>query len=895
MRHYKRSAKEILENKTSEGRLLHYGMPRRSGRYPWGSGKDPYQGKDSFLQKYELLKSQGLSEAEIASKFKMNTTELRNNITWSRRNQREYLASQINKMFNEGMTRVAIAEKLGISEGSVRNYLSKEKGHSQLQWEGIEKAITQGVNRTGYLDVGVGVELQIDVSRSKFNSVVNYLVQEKGYHTHEIYVRRPNDPSKYTTVKVLTKEPDVKKVTLNSDKIRPLDSWSDDGGVTINNLRAPEMVDLKRVHIRYAEEGGKSKDGVIEIRPGVPDLDLGNSKYAQVRIGAGDNLYMKGMAIYSNDKFPEGKDIIYNVTKPKGTPVEQVLKRMKENTDNPFGANIIRQNGALNIINEEGDWDTWSTTMSTQFLAKQPLSLVKDRLDATAKSLKQEYDELVSLTNPIVKKHLLETFSDGLDAKARHLKAQGLPRTKNHVLLPTTELKPNEIYAPNYQDGERVVLIRHPHGGRFEIPDLVVNNKNKKARDMLGNAPDAVAIHPSVASKLSGADFDGDTALIIPNNKGQIKTSRSLKELKNFDPHVYQVSENSPVNIHEIDKTTGKLVNTGKTIKNRQMQTQMGIVSNLITDMTIKGASDSEIARAVKHSMVIIDSEKHRLDYKQSARDNRINELIKEYMTHINPDTGKTSRAASTLMSRHKSKVDISQHTTVLERHKKGESPEDIAKSLKISTKTVNSYIKDGAQFDPGKYSSKTAVEELYVSYIKEVQKLKNDTLKNISTIKNPTRSPEAAKVYAPEVKSLNEKLDKALLNKPKERQAQLLANKLFFENVIPGMSKDDRSKLSSRSIARARATTGAESQKIDITESEWEAIQARAISTTKLKQILENTNTDVLKKLAMPREIVMTPARVSRAQGLIDRGYTYAEAAQALGVSTAAIRDALK
>ena len=48
----------------------------------------------------------------------------------------------------------------------------------------------------------------------------------------------------------------------------------------------------------------------------------------------------------------------------------------------------------------------------------------------------------------------------------------------------------------------------------------------------------------------------------------------------------------------------------------------MGDVSNLITDMTIKGANNDELARAVRHSMVVIDSEKHNLDVKASARDN---------------------------------------------------------------------------------------------------------------------------------------------------------------------------------------------------------------------------------------------------------------------------------
>lgn len=357
---------------------------------------------------------------------------------------------------------------------------------------------------------------------------------------------------------------------------------------------------------------------------------------------------------------------------------------------------------------------------------------------------------------------------------------------------------------------------------------------------MLGNAPDAVAIHPSVAGKMSGADFDGDTVLVIPNNKGQIKTSRSLKELKNFDPIEYKV--NYP------------------TIKDRTKQIQMGIVSNLITDMTIKGASNSELARAVKHSMVVIDSEKHQLDYKQSARDNGIAALRKKYQSHINPETGKKSQGASTLISRSKNKIDISD-----------------------------------PDFRVEDYSSNTAVEDLYVNYVKSVQSIKNDAMKTSQSIKRPAYSKEAAQVYAPEVKSLNKKLNTALLNAPRERQAQLLTNKLYYSNLTPDMDKDDKKKLKSRSLARARKTTNAKRTNIEITDREWEAIQSRAISSTKLEQILNNTDTDVIKKLATPKQTAMTTAKISRARALLNRGYTYAEVAQDLGVSTSAISDALK
>lgn len=842
--------------KPSLDNLLHYGVARRSGRYPWGSGEDPQQSGRDFLRQYEELKEKGLGQKEIASKLGMNTTQLRGNITWARSEQDLHNRTQAAEMKEKGMTNVDIGNRLGVSEATVRNYLSEktptEKVRSK-QLDNIGDAIKSGVERTGYLDVGVGVERQLGVSRTKFNTVVNKMVESGEYHIHEVYVPRLSDPTgtKNTTVKVLTKDNDIKSVYKNKDQIRPLDSWSDDGAMSLTKLKPPTMVDLNRVHIRYKEDGGADKDGLIELRPGVPDLDLGTSKYAQVRIGAGENLYMKGMAAYSYDKFPDGADIIYNSNKSKGTPPEKVLKKMQmspKETDDPsfmFGSSIVRQKGSLNIVNEQGEWDTWSSKLSSQFLSKQPLALIKDRLDDTHASLRKEFEEISSLTNPIVKAHLLNSESSGfigsLDKKASHLKAKGIPGTKSHVLMPFPDMKVNEIYATNFKNGDRVVLVRHPHGGIFEIPDLVVNNKHALAKKILGDAVDAVGIHPSVAEKLSGADFDGDTALVIPNNNGQIKTGRSLKELKNFDPKA----------LYSRDY---------ETISSRTKQIQMGIVSNLITDMTIKGASDSEIARAVKHSMVVIDAEKHKLDYKQSARDNGINSLIKKYQTHIDPDTGKLSKGASTLISRSKRKVDISD-----------------------------------PHFDPDKYSSGTAQEKLYSQFIKNVQKLKNDATKVSESIQFPAYSKEAAKLYSKEIQSLNQKLNVALLNAPRERQAQLLTNKLYFSQLRKDMDKDQIKKLKTRSLAKARVVTGAKRTAIEITDTEWEAIQARAISNTKLKEILNHADMDIVRQHATPREKKLDSGKVSRAKTLLNNGYTYAQVAEVMGVSTTTLREEIK
>ena len=180
--------------------------------------------------------------------------------------------------------------------------------------------------------------------------------------------------------------------------------------------------------------------------------------------------------MYSDD-IPEGKDIIFNTNKPSGTAKEKVLKDLKNNPDNPFGATINRQSGALNILSEEGDWSNWGKTLSSQFLSKQPTKLVKERLDATYEKAKAEFDVINSLTNPAVKKHLMEAYSNELDSKAKHLKAQGIPNMGGHVILPFPDMNANEVYAPNYNDGDKVVLVRYPHGGIFELPELTVNNK----------------------------------------------------------------------------------------------------------------------------------------------------------------------------------------------------------------------------------------------------------------------------------------------------------------------------------------------------------------------------------------------------------------------------------
>lgn len=906
----------------SEDILLHYGTPRHSGRYPWGSGERAQRSYD-FISQVDEYKSKGMSEKDIADKMGITTTQLRSEKAVAYQLRKEGLIKSAKSMAEDGKSVKEISERLGVAQNSVRTYLNTDLQSDKVkakQIDNISKSLEEAVAKSGYIDVGEGANLSLGISEDKLKKTLKQL-EDNGYYVHEVLVKQLNSDN-WTIVKTLSKEPDIKEVARNKDKITTLDARTDDGGLTMKKFHEPESLDRSRVEINYTDpktgKGGAERDGVILIRPGAEGLDLGNSKYAQVRIRIGDDLYAKGMAVVDPDyKFPKGKDIVFNTNKDKSYSDREVFKEIKAKTKDPnemFGSSVTDQRGKLNIVNKQGDWDAWDgSKFSSQFLSKQPVGLVKERLDATYEKARKDLDEIMSIPNPVVRKKLLESTISDLESKQTHLKAQGLPHTKAHVLIPFPDMKPDQVYAPNYNDGDRVVLVRYPHAGTFELAELTVNNKSAKARRTLGNdITDAIGIHPSVAQKLSGADFDGDAVYVIPNNQRKVKTSPALKQLKNFDPNSYEVA---------IDPNTGKRPTT---IKKRTQQQQMGEVSNLITDMTIRGADADEIARAVKHSMVVIDAYKHHLDYKQSEIDNNIKALKKKYQGRVNPETGRYSDGASTIVS--KSKQDYLAVTDtyrkdgkVVKKVTKQKPPTETYTDADGNKKTAtlkykDSYIDDNGTRhvlktekvkkmlvtdDASTLSSGTKVEDQYVNYANRLKSMRNEAEKSYLATKAPKANPVAAKKYKAEVDSLNEKYKVALANKPRERQAQLKAEQMFrvrkqaAEASGNELSKEDIKKLKNTVLAQARQATGAKGKdvRVVLTEKEWEAIDNEAVSPTFLNKVLKYADMDRVRELATPRESAMTPAKISRARILMKNGYTPAQVAQSLGVSVSALR----
>lgn len=903
-------------NPITEDILMHYGMPKRSGRYPWGSGDNPYQHSGDFLSRVQELKKSGLSETDIAKSMGLTTTQLRTQMSLAKDERRSLQVATAKGLREKGYSLNEIAEKMGFNnDSSVRSLLNENSEVRMNQAKSTAEFLKKQIAEKGMIDVGTGVERELGISKEKLNQAL-YILEMEGYPIYGGGVPQVTNPGKQTNIKVVCPPGTEHKDIYDFENVHSVKDYIsyDDGETFKKGFVYPESMDSSRLKIRYADEGGIQKDGVIELRRGVDDLSLGESTYAQVRIMVDGTHYLKGMAVYSDD-MPKGVDVIFNTNKSSGTPVTDVLKKIKDDPDNPFGS-LIKEHGGqsyyigkdgkehLSLINkraEEGDWGEWSKSLPSQFLSKQSLQLVKKQLNLAKADKQSEYDEICSLTNPTVKKVLLKSFSDDCDAAAVHLQAASLPRQRYQVILPLTSIKSNEVYAPNYKDGETVALIRYPHGGTFEIPILKVNNKQAEGKKVLGKTPaDAIGINSKVAERLSGADFDGDTVMVIPcnssNSKVKITSTPALKGLEGFDPKT---------SYGTIKKDDGYYNESGKKIKiMKNTQTEMGKVSNLITDMTLKGAPESELARAVRHSMVVIDAEKHKLDYKQSEVDNGIASLKKKYQGTVDAD-GHYHEGASTLISRAKSETSVLKRKGTPTINKDGSlSYKEVKETYtdkdgKIKVRTQKS-TKMAETNDARTLISKanTPVEREYADYANSMKALANSARREMINTGKIAYSASAKSTYQTEVDSLMGKLNLALKNAPRERQAQAMANATVAakKKDNPEMTKAEKKKASQQALSSARLSVGAKRTNIEITDKEWEAIQAGAISENKLLQILNNTNTDTIRQRATPRATTtLSTAKQSRIKALKSSGYNTAEIADALGISSSTVSKYLR
>ena len=901
--------------------------PHGSGRYRQGSGKEPHQHGFDLLYEIDQMKKSGRykNETEIARALGYSSGELRAIKTNLIAEKYASDAAKAIKLKEKGWSYVRIGEKLGYSDKKIKAMIDNPKKLKDEKLEATTNMLKDSLKEHKYIDVGEGVERSLGIPRTSLDAAIMKLKMEGDYEVKNLQVQQINAPvgQKTSLLVIVPKGTPTKEVYDNMNEISLLNEYySEDLGKTYGYIEKPQSINSNRVEINYADKNGfQPKDGVIELRPGVEDITLGKSNYAQVRIAVDDKYYMKGMALYSTD-LPKGVDVRFNTNKEEGTPLEKVLKPLKrtaflENGDpdpnspvdwqNPFGA-TIKANGqihyvdkdgkkklsVINKVNEEGDWGEWDKTLASQFLSKQSYDLARKQLNITYLNKKDELSDIKSISNSEIRKKMLLSFADDCDASAVDLKAAAMPRQATQVLLPLNSMKETEIFAPNFKDGERVCLVRYPHSGPSEIPELKVNNKNKEAISIFGKTPkDCVVVNPKVAAKLSGADFDGDSVVVIPNKKGTIRTAPTLKGLENFDPHVqYKGYEGMKV--------------MPESIKGNEM----GKVANLITDMTTIGCTDEELSRAIKHSMVVIDAPKHKLDWKRSEKENGIPELKKKYQ-------GAANAGAATLISRAKSPRLVEQrklyvkidpdtgekiYTPTGESYTKTWTLKDGTikeKEIKRTTKSTKMAEVDDAFKIASDPNNPYTMEVYYGKYANQMKKMGNEARLEASKIKTYQVNPSAKSAYSKEIESINNKLNNAKKNAPYERKAQIAANVVLKQKRIanPNMTDAEKKKIGQNALnnARARLIPGGRKQRIVLTNKELEAINHNAIPASHLKDVLNNADQDKLKEMVMPSKSnnkKMTPAKIASAKAKLASGYyTQAEVAEELGISPTTLR----
>lgn len=981
---------------SDENALEHYGMPRRSGRYPWGSGEDPYQRTGDFISRVEELRKNNFSytdeygktwtgDTAIAKSMGLSSTEFRTELGIAKSERRMLKVARAQSLKDDGLNTSQIARQMGVNESTVRGWFDEKANAKMNEAKNTAEFLKAHVDKKGMIDVGTGVDRELNISKERLDQAL-YLLKREGYEVYGGRFSQATNPGQKTTQKVLCKPGTEHKEIYNLDKIQTINDYisRDNGKSFEKKFYYPESLDSKRLMIRYSEDGGVDKDGIVELRRNVPDLSLGESRYSQVRIMVDGTHYIKGMAVYS-DNMPDGVDVIFNTNKTKGTPTTKVLKEIKDDPDNPFGSLIKDadqggqywydadtgkrvsagdtsiKNKKLGLINkraDEGDWTEWKDALPSQFLSKQSKTLAKKQLDLAKADKLDEYEEYCSITNPTIKKHYLQKFADSCDSAAVHLQAAALPGQKYHVIIPINTLKDNEVYAPGYKPGTKLALVRYPHGGTFEIPILTVTDKNPLGKKIIGtDVIDAVGINKKVADRLSGADFDGDTVMCIPthDSKGRVKitSTPSLKGLEGFDPKMSYGPETYK----------GREV---KLMTKAGMQQQMGVVSNLITDMTLAGAKPDELARAVRHSMVVIDAYKHKLDYKQSEKDNNIAQLKKDYQ-----DGG----GSSTIISRAKSPYPVDKRQGTPKVNIKGKSWYDPSKpegaliykkaddlhyvervgydkdtgdvtyrttsgkkiTYNVNDKDAVEKYKPIKRVDPKTgdvtftnkagditYRTRTRTQDstkmaeaddaytlvsgarhpmelLYADYANSMKALANQARKEMTSTKKIEYSKSAKSIYQKEVDDLDEKLRVAELNKGRERAANRKAIVEVQGKIDAGLltEKGDIKKARQQSLTKYRQEVGSVSRKdrnIKITDREWEAIQAGAITESKLKRILDNADVDSLRERATPRTYkTASTAQVNRMKSMAASGYTLAQIADKLGLSPSTVSKYLK
>ena len=307
--------------------------------------------------------------------------------------------------------------------------------------------------------------------------------------------------------------------------------------------------------------------------------------------------------------------------------------------------------------------------------------------------------------------------------------------------------------------------------------------------------------------------------------------------------------------------------------------------------------------------MVVIDAEKHKLDYTRSEKENDIATLKQRWQERVLEDGTVKTGGASTLISRKKQTIDVPERqgspmidpdTGKVTYKESGRTYVDKKTGeTKLATTKVKlmNYVDDTHVLSSGHPK-----EEAYADYANSMKALADKARVALKNTGKLERNSSATEKYRAEVDKLLADLNVAAMNAPRERSAQIIANSIVKAKVQsnPGLLKDKKElkKVGHLALQDARASVGAGSKekRITITPTQWEAIQAGAISDTKLTQILRYADKDVVRQMAMPKSTTqLSQAKINRIKAYSNSGYTNAQIAEQMGVSVSTVSQYLK
>ncbi|MBQ0118028.1 MAG: hypothetical protein KBS98_09000, partial [Flavobacterium sp.] len=215
----KPSLKECVDA-VCEAVLAHEGVGHleggNSGRFPWGSGENPYQHQPHALVTFdEKMKKAGLTERQIIDAWngehvddkslQFTTTEYRTALSVYKSRYKQQLqksAKYLHDVEHRGPTE--IARMLGLpNESSARSLLEEQHQANVNKADATAEILKKRLEETGgYLMVGKGVEHELGITKNKLDNAL-FILEQDGYPHYDRRIDQVTNKSGKTTIRLL--------------------------------------------------------------------------------------------------------------------------------------------------------------------------------------------------------------------------------------------------------------------------------------------------------------------------------------------------------------------------------------------------------------------------------------------------------------------------------------------------------------------------------------------------------------------------------------------------------------------------------------------------------------------------------------------------------------------